>query len=89
MTGLISSRVTGARSGCWSSRLQAITRYQPSPNGAMKPNASPAALTVSTSDGARDSRTSASMTERTADRPGNGSPSAARTVLRTPSVPTT
>ncbi len=84
----ISLRLVGALSGSWRERSQAITRYQPSPNGAR--NAKPFSLapTVSTSSGVRSSRTSASSTELTTDSPGNGMPSRSRTVLWTPSVPT-
>jgi 2-polyprenyl-6-methoxyphenol hydroxylase-like FAD-dependent oxidoreductase len=46
-------------------------------------------LADDTSAGASDSRTSASITERTAERPGKGDPRARRTVLCTPSAATT
>ena len=42
-------------------------RYHPSPNGARNEKPSPAALTVSTSSGASLSRTSASITDCTAE----------------------
>ncbi len=75
-------------SGKRSLRSQAITRYQPSPNGAM--NAKPVSLapTVIAPAGSRSSRTSASTTESTTDSPGKGMPSRSRTAEWTPSVPT-
>ena len=66
-----------------------MTRYQPSPNEAISAKASPVALTVRGDSGFWASRTSASTRERITDWPGKGRPMASRTVLRTPSVPTT
>ncbi len=75
-------------SGGWLRRSQAMTRYQPSPNGAMKQKKSPAVPTVTTSGGGSARRTSASITDRSTDWPGNGIPSVSRTVLCIPSAPT-
>ena len=66
-----------------------MTRYQPSPNGAMRAKASPVVFTVSVSGGSWRSLTSASITDRTTAWPGNGMPMAPRTVLCIPSAPTT
>ncbi len=84
-----SSRSTGSSS--LTSRLpcQPMNLYQPSPNGARNPSESFAAATVSRSAGRRASRTSARTIERITARPGNGMPTAPRTVDRAPSVPTT
>ena len=88
MISRTSDSSSGAESSTWWSRFQAKMRYQPSPNGATKANASPTPFTANTSSGGSVRRTSASMSERTTERPGNGRPSAVRTALRTPSVPT-
>jgi hypothetical protein len=76
-------------SATWWWRFQQKTRYQPSPKGATNANASPTPFTDRKSSGGSVSRTSASMSERTAERPGYGNPSARRTTLCTPSAPTT
>jgi hypothetical protein len=68
-------------SGGSSLRSRATTRYHPSPNGATRANASPVELIVSASAGGWLNRTSASITDRTTDLPGNGIPRARRTVL--------
>ena len=85
----ISSALTGASSGCWLSRLQATTRNQPSPNGAISAKASPVLLAATVPAGSSASGTSASITDCTTARPGNGRPTADRTVLLIPSAPTT
>ena len=88
MISRTSDSSSGAESSTWWSRFQAKMRYQPSPNGATKANPSPTPFTDSTSSGGSVRRTSASMSDRTTERPGYGSPSAARTALRIPSAPT-
>ncbi len=88
-TSRISPAPTGASSGCWLCRFQAMTRYQPSPNGTISANASPVVSVVMVWAGSSASGTSASITDRTTAWPGNGSPRPCRTVLCSPSAPTT